>query len=99
MTRREFPDCSSEPEGDGVDQMLEAYVAWREKCLEVWDAYNRWVRAQTDHAARGFADYTAALDAEERAAGMYADSVRRVRQVISTKHKPVMRIAPRNQNM
>jgi hypothetical protein len=60
-----------------VDELVEAYVDWRETCARVDDAYRSWA----NEAARGdrvaFALYMAALDAEEQAAKVYAEFVRR----------------------
>jgi hypothetical protein len=60
-----------------VDELVEAYIDWRETCARLNDAYRSWA---DDTGARGrvaFELYTAALDAEERAAAVYAELVRR----------------------
>ena len=61
-----------------VDTMISAYVEWREACREVHDAYRSWASATGPRARVAFSRYTAALDAEERAAEVYATLVRRV---------------------
>ena len=61
-----------------VDRMLSAYVDWREACRLVDDAYRWWVSATGTRARVAFWRYTAALDAEESAAEVYASLVRRV---------------------
>ena len=58
--------------------MLGAYVDWREACRLVHDAYRSWATATGTRAHVAFLRYTAALDAEERAAEVYATLVRRV---------------------
>jgi hypothetical protein len=58
--------------------MISAYVDWREACRLVHDAYRSWARATGLRARVAFGRYTAALDAEERAADVYASLVRRV---------------------
>ena len=58
-----------------VDEALVAYVDWREECAEVWDAYERWVRADNIDDPGAFAAYRAALDREECASHAYADLV------------------------
>jgi hypothetical protein len=58
-----------------VDEALVAYVDWREGCAEVWDAYERWVRADKADDPGAFAAYRAALDREECASQAYADLV------------------------
>ena len=61
-----------------VDRMIGAYVNWREACGLVHDAYRSWASATSPSARVAFSRYTAALDAEERAAEVYASLVRRV---------------------
>jgi hypothetical protein len=63
-----------------VDRMISAYIDWREACRLVHDAYRSWASA-TGPRARVAWRYTAALDAEERAAEVYASLVRRVAQL------------------
>ena len=59
-----------------VDELVEAYVDWRETCARVNDEYRSW--RQTGPSGRvEFGLYIAALDAEERAAEAYARLVRR----------------------
>jgi hypothetical protein len=71
-----------------VDELLEAYVDWRETCARVDDAYRSWA----NEAARGdrvaFALYTAALDAEEQAAKIYAEFVRDADEVPWSEEPP-----------
>jgi hypothetical protein len=61
-----------------VDTMISAYVDWREACRVVHDAYRSWASATGPSARVAFWRYTAALDAEEWAADVYASLVRRV---------------------
>ena len=56
-----------------VDEAMKAYIDWREECAEVWEAYERWVRARKIDDAGAFAAYHAALDREESASHAYAD--------------------------
>jgi hypothetical protein len=58
-----------------VDEAIEAYVDWRERCLAVQDAYDRWTRASRARAGAAFREYTNALDLEECSALHYALSV------------------------
>jgi len=58
--------------------MIGAYVDWREACHLVHHAYRSWASASRPHASVAFWRYNAALDAEERAAEVYAGLVRRV---------------------
>jgi hypothetical protein len=61
-----------------VDRMIGAYVDWREACGLVHDAYRAWAGATGSGARAAFWRYTAALDAEQWAAEVYASLVRRV---------------------
>ena len=61
-----------------VDRMLSAYVDWHEACRLVHDAYRSWASATGPRARVAFWRYTAALDAEEWAAEVYASLDRRV---------------------
>ena len=61
-----------------VDRMVGAYVDWREASRLVHDAYRSWASATGPRARVAFCRYTAALDAEEWAAEVYASLVRRV---------------------
>src|SRR5918992_6155537 len=61
-----------------VDEAIEAYVDWREECVGVWDAYERWARAPKIDAGGAFSAYRAALDREECASHAYADLLVRI---------------------
>ena len=61
-----------------VDEAIDAYVDWREECVGVWDAYERWARAPKIDAAGAFSAYRAALDREECASHAYADLLARI---------------------
>jgi hypothetical protein len=60
-----------------VNRLTDAYVSWREACLQVSDAYRSWASDAGGDAASAFMRYMAALDQEERAAEVYAGLVRR----------------------
>ena len=66
-----------------VDQVMDAYVGWREACLRVDDAYACWTGARRGNAGPAFSGYRAALDREERAAKRYAARVRHVEMELS----------------
>jgi hypothetical protein len=55
-----------------VEAAVDAYVDWREECLAVQDAYDRWTHAPIPDARWAFVAYRAALDREERASEAYA---------------------------
>jgi hypothetical protein len=58
-----------------VDEALATYIDWREGERGVADAYARWSEAPAAEENRRFAAYTAALDQEEAAAKVYAESI------------------------
>jgi hypothetical protein len=60
-----------------VDRLIDAYVSWREACLQVSDAYGSWASETGLGATSAFGRYMAALDREECAAQVYAGLVRR----------------------
>jgi hypothetical protein len=60
-----------------VDQLIEAYVDWRETCARVGDAYRFWAIDSGSCSKIAFGFYVAALDAEELSAEVYAGLVRR----------------------
>jgi hypothetical protein len=76
-----------------VDQMTDAYVDWREACVEVSIAYLAWTSAPIGQAGQTFAAYTAALDAEQYACSRYEGLVRRVGLELKTRREPAMSIA------
>jgi hypothetical protein len=65
-----------------VDLAVDAYVAWREECVAVRNAYLAWRRAGAANAAPAFDAYEAALDREEIAAHVYAELMRRVGHLV-----------------
>jgi hypothetical protein len=71
-----------------VDRLIEAYVSWREACLEVGEAYGSWTSETGPGATSAFGRYMAALDREERAAEVYAELIRRAGQLSLTRHDP-----------
>jgi hypothetical protein len=65
-----------------VDEAMDGYVEWREECVRVWDAYQRWLNAVRQDAALASRAYVAALDREERAAEVYAGLISRLDRLI-----------------
>ena len=51
-----------------LDESLESYELWRDRCAEVRIAYVRWTEAEPVEQAFAFAAYRAALEREDRAA-------------------------------
>jgi hypothetical protein len=54
------------------DQAMHAYVDWRELCVVVQAAYERWARTPASQAGLAFREYQDALDREERSSLEYA---------------------------
>jgi hypothetical protein len=67
-----------------VDEVVDAYVDWREERATVWDAYERWTSAPVPDSPLAFSAYRAALDREERAACVYADIMTRLSAAVRT---------------
>jgi hypothetical protein len=60
-----------------IDDVMDAYIAWREESAAVEAAYARWKAGISSETARTFAAYIAALDREERASAGYERALRR----------------------
>ena len=58
-----------------ADRALAMYVKWRETTDAVADTYGQWCVAPAVEEAPRFAAYLAALDQEQAAAGVYAESI------------------------
>jgi hypothetical protein len=59
-----------------VDELLDAYLSWREECAALDAAYVRWIRAAESDRALAFAAYSAQLDLEEHTARCYEAKTR-----------------------
>lgn len=64
-----------------VDELVEAYVDWREACAQVGDWYRAWATGPGRSNGAAFGEYVLALDVEERAAEIYAEVVLSVSQL------------------
>jgi hypothetical protein len=63
---------------DAIDRLIELYCDWREGCVGVHAAYERFSSAAADNRALAFAAYTAALDQEASASRSYEDHFNRL---------------------
>lgn len=61
-----------------IDDLMDIYVEWREACVALEGAYERWSSVRVAEREAAFADYRAALDWEEHACAVYEDRVNRV---------------------
>lgn len=68
-------DTAARPVAELVDRTLATYVEWRQTTDAVTDTYGRWCVAPAVEEAPRFAAYLAALDQEQAAAGVYAESI------------------------
>jgi hypothetical protein len=80
--------CDSLIDDRVLDEATDRYVAWREECDVVRDAYERWTQASGADAARAFAEYQAALDREGHIAQVYGDLMARVVITIQPSSEP-----------
>jgi hypothetical protein len=71
-------ETAAEAEARLADAFLEAYIDWRDECLIVEMAYERWQIEPHPDRAIAFAAYRAALDREEHAAGMFRERTARI---------------------
>lgn len=65
-----------------VDEMLAAYVDWRETAAKSQVAYRRWSQRPAVERELRFATFVAALDQEQSAAASYAGIVGDVARVL-----------------
>ena len=75
-----------------VDQLVDAYIDWRETCARVSDAYRSWASETGPCGRVAFGFYMAAFDAEEQAAEVYAGLVRRADNVPGSEASPAERL-------
>jgi hypothetical protein len=73
------------PAADLVDRMLACYIDWREMADSVAETYRHWSAAPAEDQPAGFLTYSAALDREQAAAGLYARAVTEVERWL---HRP-----------
>jgi hypothetical protein len=71
-----------------VAKLVGAYVAWRETCARVDDAYRSWASETGPCGTVAFGLYMAALEAEEQAAEVYAGLVRRADELPWSEDRP-----------
>ena len=63
---------------DVLGEVMDAYYEWRDFCVAVQDAYDRWAHAPGSQAAAAFQEYRRCLDLEELASLEYAALVGRM---------------------
>jgi hypothetical protein len=60
-----------------ADEIIGAYVEWREHAQAVWDAYNTWCRSEGHARDIAFCVYRVVLSDEHCASERYAEIIRR----------------------
>ncbi len=76
---------TAEVRSELVDALVDAYVEWREECLALAQAYQRWSSGSAADRDLAFAAYRAALDREQQASSIYADRSRRVERELAAR--------------
>ena len=66
-----------------VDDVVLAYVEWRETCDAVWTMYDWWASGAAENPRSAHAAYEAALDREEAAARVYAELIGHVGELVA----------------
>ncbi len=83
---------ASRPPSELVDELMDAYVDWREECVALDQAYARWSSVPLDDRNVAFAAYTAALDREEQASSVYAERTHLVADELTSRRRPLRRL-------
>lgn len=73
-----MPTGTSRIRPELIDDPVEMYVEWREECLALREAWERWSTGPAAEREPAFAAYRAALDREEQASAVYADRLNRI---------------------
>jgi uncharacterized protein YndB with AHSA1/START domain len=75
-----------------IDDLIDAYVHWREECLALTRAYQRWSRGTDADRSLAFAAYRAALDREQQASFVCADRSGRVQRQLASRPGPLRQL-------
>jgi hypothetical protein len=71
-----------------IDDLMDMYVDWREACIALRKAYERWSSVRVAERKIAFAAYGAALDWEEQASAVYADRIDQVLREFPSSAQP-----------
>lgn len=72
-----------------IDHLMDAYIDWREECITLGDAYERWLTVAVAERSLAFAAYRAALDREQQASSVYADRFEMVSRKLASRPRPL----------
>src|SRR3954451_25012155 len=75
-----------------IDHLMDAYVDWREECITLGNAYERWLTVAVAERSLAFAAYRAALDREQQASSVYADRFEIVTRKLTPRPRPLRRL-------
>jgi hypothetical protein len=75
-----------------IDHLMDAYIDWREECITLGDAYERWLNVSVAERSLAFAVYRAALDREQQASSVYADRFEVVARRLAVRPRPLRRL-------
>lgn len=70
-----------------IDEVMEAYVDWRQESADVESAYQRWSLAVSSDPTGTFVAYLAALEREEFAALVYAEVMQRTARLLARERR------------
>jgi hypothetical protein len=70
---------------EALDAAFDAYLDWRDQCDAVHGAYAQWKRSRDTDQAQAFSAYERALDREEFAAEIYAETMTRTQRQMSAR--------------
>ena len=76
---QQHASAATDPSSPLTYAFLESWMSWRESCEDVRSAYQSWSECACPQRPLAFADYRAALDREQLAAGIYANAAWRIR--------------------
>ena len=74
---------STQVRSELIDVLMDVYVDWREECIALRNAYQRWSSVRIAERELAFAAYRAALDREDRASAVYEDLVKSVERELA----------------
>ncbi len=78
-----------------IDELVDAYVEWREECLALAGAYERWSGEADRDRRLAFAAYRAALDREQQACSVYETRCNRAARELTCGRGAIARLRRR----
>lgn len=94
-----FSDTACRVAPELVDELMDAYVEWRQECIAVHKSYERWSSVPSDERRLAFAAYRAALDREELASSVYADRTSRVADALTSRRRLLKKLFERRHSV